>query len=73
MDTLRIIYQHSWLARAVSSDWKWANVTSSYKVDQKEDTENYRPVSMALILRKVMEQIDYPEGHHTAGTGQPGP
>lgn len=52
---LTIIYQHSWLTRAVSADWKSANVTSSYKVDQKEDTENDKPVSVALVLRKVME------------------
>lgn len=65
-----IIYQYFWLTRAVSTDWKLANVTSSYRVNQKEDTENYRPVSMALILMKVMDQIML--GHHTAGTGQPG-
>ncbi|KAF4795918.1 hypothetical protein TURU_088842 [Turdus rufiventris] len=50
--------------RVVSTDWKLANVTSSYKVDQKEDTENYRPFSM--MMRKVMEQIDNPEDHHIA-------
>lgn len=47
---LTIIYQHSWLTRVVSADWKLTNVTSSYKVDQKEAIENYRPVSMALVL-----------------------
>lgn len=71
-DTFRNIYQHFWLTRVVSTDWKLANVTSSYKVDQKEDTENCRSFSMTLMLRKVMEQIDNPEGHHIAGTGQSG-
>lgn len=51
-----IIYQHSWLTRTVSTDWKLAKVTSSYKVDQKEDTEIYRPVSMVFMLGKVMDQ-----------------
>lgn len=41
----------------MSTDWKLANVTSSYKMDQKEGTEIHRPVSLALMLGKVMELI----------------
>lgn len=38
----------------VPKDWKKANVTHLFK---KEDSGNYRPVSLTLITEKVMEQI----------------
>ncbi|GAB0183681.1 mitochondrial enolase superfamily member 1 [Grus japonensis] len=54
---LSIISQQSWLTREVPDDWKLVNVTSIYKKGQKEDPGNYRPVSLTLVLGKVMEQI----------------
>ncbi|GAB0204130.1 mitochondrial enolase superfamily member 1 [Grus japonensis] len=54
---LHIIYQQSWLTREVPVDWRLANVTPTYKKGQKEDLGNYRPVSLTLVLGKVMEQI----------------
>ncbi|KFW96374.1 hypothetical protein N336_06844, partial [Phalacrocorax carbo] len=54
---LSIIYQQSWLTREVPVDWKLANVTPINKKGQKEDPGNYRPVSLILVLGKVMEQI----------------
>ncbi|GAB0180201.1 hypothetical protein GRJ2_000485400 [Grus japonensis] len=51
---LSIIYQQSWLTGEVPVDWKLANVTPIYK---KEELGNYRPVSLTLVLGKVMEQI----------------
>ncbi|GAB0203341.1 mitochondrial enolase superfamily member 1 [Grus japonensis] len=50
---LVIIYQQFWLTREVPVDWRSANVMPIYKKGQKEDLDNYRPVS----LGKVMEQI----------------
>ncbi|KGL97655.1 RNA-directed DNA polymerase from mobile element jockey, partial [Charadrius vociferus] len=55
--TLSIICQQSWLTGEVPVDWRLANVTSIYKKGQKEDLGNYRPVSLTLVLGKVMEQI----------------
>ncbi|KAK4819814.1 hypothetical protein QYF61_011833 [Mycteria americana] len=53
---LSIIYQQSWLTREVPVDWRLPNMTPSYK-GQKEDPGNYRPVSLTLVLGKLMEQI----------------
>ncbi|GAB0175624.1 mitochondrial enolase superfamily member 1 [Grus japonensis] len=55
--TLSSIYQQSWINGEVPVDWKLANVMSIYKKGRKEDPGNYRPVSLTLVLKKVMEQI----------------
>ncbi|GAB0175853.1 mitochondrial enolase superfamily member 1 [Grus japonensis] len=52
-----IIYQPSWLTGEVPVDSRLANVTSVHKKGRKEDLGNYRPVSLTLVLGKVMEQI----------------
>uniref|UniRef100_A0A8D0F5L1 Reverse transcriptase domain-containing protein n=1 Tax=Strix occidentalis caurina TaxID=311401 RepID=A0A8D0F5L1_STROC len=54
---LSIIYQQSWLAGEVPTDWKSANVTPIYKKGRKDDPENYRPVSLTLVPGKLMEQL----------------
>lgn len=51
------IYQQSWLSREVPIDWGLANVMPICKKGQKEDPGNYRPVSLTLLLGKVIEQI----------------
>lgn len=38
-------------------DWRLVNVTPFYVKGRKEDTENYKPVSLTLVLGKVMEHI----------------
>ncbi|KAK4832377.1 hypothetical protein QYF61_022232 [Mycteria americana] len=55
---LSIIYQQSWLTREFPVDWRSENVTPVYKKGQKEDPGNNSPVSLALVLGKVMEQIN---------------
>ncbi|KAK4810280.1 LOW QUALITY PROTEIN: hypothetical protein QYF61_015310, partial [Mycteria americana] len=54
---LSIVYQQSWLTGEVPVDWRLANVTPIYKKGRKEDLGNYRPVSLALVRGKLMEQI----------------
>ena len=55
-EPLSIIYQQSWLTGQVPVDWRFANVTPIYRKGQKEDSGNYRPVSLTSVL-EVMEQI----------------
>jgi len=54
---LCIIYQQSWLTREVPDDWRIANVTPTYKKGRKQDPRNYRPVSLTLMLGKIMERF----------------
>ncbi|GAB0182508.1 mitochondrial enolase superfamily member 1 [Grus japonensis] len=54
---LSIIYQQSWLTREVPVDWKLANMMPIHKKGWKEDPGNYRPVSLASVPGKVMQQI----------------
>ncbi|KAK4830833.1 hypothetical protein QYF61_013762 [Mycteria americana] len=54
---LSIIYQQSWLTGEVPVDWRLANVTPIYKKGRKEDSGNYRPVSLTSVPGKLMEQI----------------
>jgi len=54
---LSITYQQSWLSGEVPVDWRLANMMPIYKKGQKEDHRNYRPISLASVLGKVMEQI----------------
>ncbi|GAB0187654.1 mitochondrial enolase superfamily member 1 [Grus japonensis] len=54
---LSIICQQSWLTWDVPVDWRLANVMPIHKKGWKEDPGNYRPVSLTLVLGKVMEQI----------------
>ncbi|KAK4818426.1 hypothetical protein QYF61_012960, partial [Mycteria americana] len=52
-----IICQQSRLTGEVPDDWRLVNVTPIYKKGWKEDPWNYRPVSLTLVLGKIMEQF----------------
>ncbi|GAB0179643.1 mitochondrial enolase superfamily member 1 [Grus japonensis] len=54
---LSITYQQSWIAGEIPVDWRLANVTPFHNKGWKENLGNYKPVSLTLVLRKVMEQI----------------
>ncbi|GAB0187175.1 mitochondrial enolase superfamily member 1 [Grus japonensis] len=49
--------QRSWLTEEVPVDWRLANVIPIHKNGWKEDSGNYRPVSLTLVPGKVMEQF----------------
>ncbi|PKU34706.1 rna-directed dna polymerase from mobile element jockey- hypothetical protein [Limosa lapponica baueri] len=55
--SLFIVYRQSWQTEEVPVDQRLANVTPIYKKGEKEDPENYRPVSLTPVPGKVMEQI----------------
>jgi len=54
---LSIICQQSWLTGEVPGDWRIASVTPIYKKGRKEDTGNYRPVSLTSVPDKIMERF----------------
>jgi len=56
-EPLSIIFERSWRTGEVPKDWRKVNVTPIFKKGKKEDTGNYRPVSLTSISAKVMEQL----------------
>ncbi|KAK4831715.1 LOW QUALITY PROTEIN: hypothetical protein QYF61_018767 [Mycteria americana] len=54
---LSIIYQRSWESGEVPAEWKLANVIPTYKKGVREDSGNYRPVSLTSVPGKIMEKI----------------
>jgi len=56
-EPLSIIFERSWRTGEVSEDWRKASVTPVFKMGKKEDPGNYRPVSLAFIPGKMMEQL----------------
>uniref|UniRef100_A0A8B9ZS82 Reverse transcriptase domain-containing protein n=1 Tax=Anas zonorhyncha TaxID=75864 RepID=A0A8B9ZS82_9AVES len=54
---LSIIFGKLWGMGEVPEHWRKANVTPVFKKGKKEDSGNYRPVSLTVIPDKVMEQL----------------
>ena len=56
-EPLCILFNRSLDTGVVPDDWKKANVTPIFKSGQRENTCNYRPVSLTSHISKVMESI----------------
>ena len=54
---LCIIFNKSISTAKVPRDWNLANVTSTFKKGNKSHPGNYRPISLTLIVSKLMESI----------------
>ena len=54
---LSIIHQQSWLTGEVPDNWRLAHIRPIYNKGQKEDPENYRPVSLTSVPGKIMERF----------------
>ncbi|KFP25232.1 hypothetical protein N325_10916, partial [Colius striatus] len=54
---LSIIFEQSWRTGEVSEDWRKANVTPVFKKGRKDNSGNYRLVSITSIPGKAMEQL----------------
>ena len=56
-EPLQILYQMSLKSGKLPTEWKTAHVTPIYKKGGKQRAENYRPVSLTVILCKILESI----------------
>ena len=56
-EPLSLIYDRSFAAGLVPSDWKIADIVPIFKKEAKDDPTNYRPVSLTSVPCKVMESV----------------
>ena len=56
-DPLTTIFRKSLSEGKVPQDWKHSNVTPIFKMGQKYNPANYRPISLTCIASKMMEHI----------------
>ncbi|KAJ7395203.1 hypothetical protein BTVI_157619 [Pitangus sulphuratus] len=54
---LSMVFEQSWESREVPADWKLANIVPVFKTGTKEDSIDYRPVSLTSESGKIMEKI----------------
>ena len=54
---LSIIFNTSLTTSVLPTDWKTANVSAIHKKGNKNQAQNYRPVSLTSIAGKILEQI----------------
>lgn len=54
-ELLSTIFERFWQTGVVPEDWSIAKVTSIFRKDKKEDSVNYRPISLTSIPQKVRE------------------
>eukprot|EP00061_Rhincodon_typus_P017434 g46127.t1 len=57
VEALVVIFEESLESWRVPEDWKIANMTSLFKKGVRQKTENYRPISPALVVGKILESI----------------
>ena len=54
---LSIIFNKSLISGSIPDDWRLANITAIFKKGDRNNPENYRPISLTCILCKVLESI----------------
>ena len=56
-EPLTLLYGCSLVTGKLPKEWKTANVTPIYKKGGKSMAENYRPISLTVIICKILESI----------------
>ena len=54
---LKVIFARSLSTGVLPSDWQKANICPIFKKGRRDQTSNYRPISLTSICSKVMEHI----------------
>ena len=54
---LKILFRRSMEAGTIPDEWRLAEVTPIFKKGSKADPANYRPVSLTVIIGKMMERL----------------
>ncbi len=57
MSPLRILFNHSINTGEIPDDWLKADIVAIYKKGSKNETSNYRSVSLTCILSKILESF----------------
>ena len=53
---MKILFNLSYSAGSLPEEWKLANIVYVHKKDDKNNIENYRPISLTCIISKLFEK-----------------
>jgi len=77
-EAMSYIFNKSMETASIPEDWKLANVTAIHKKGNRQDSGNYRPISLTSVVGKTMERlikdklVHYLERNHLIGDSQHG-